>query len=173
MKKFLQYSGICALLLGAAALILMMVTPGILSTGQLGSHTFPGMTIIFGGTAVASSGGASASLFTYKPSPMGLIAWILAIVALGIVLLGVILPALKIKVLEKFAGLLNLCAVVLFVLAGVFMFIIIPTFSAANDNMNLNNYGLGAGWIIGAILFIAAGAVAILPTIADFVGRKK
>lgn len=171
IMKALKYSGIGALLLGAAGFILMMVTNAIVNAGDYASHLFPGTTVIFGGKATLSGGGAAISVLTYNPSPLALIGWILALVALVVVLLGVILPLLNINILEKFAGALNLAAVVLFVLAGVFMFIVIPTFSAANNNLNLDGYGIGSGWIIGAILFIAAGVVAILPAIMDFAGK--
>ena len=172
MKKFLKFSGICAALIGLVAFILMLATPGILKLGDNAAHVYPGTTVIFGGKAVLSSGGASLSAFTYNGSALEIIAFILALLALVVVIVGIILPALKINALQKFAGILNIFAVVCFVLAGVFMFIAIPTFSAANDNMNLDGYGLGAGWVIGGILYIAAGVVAILPAAVNLMGKK-
>ena len=81
-------------------------------------------------------------------------AWIFILVGLVIVLLGIILPLLKVHALEKFAGLLNLVAVLLFVVAGVFMFIVVPTFYAANNLDVPSNAAIGAGWVIGGILSI-------------------
>lgn len=173
MAKFLKYSGICALVLGIVAFILMMATPSIIETGDYATHLFPGTTVIFGGKGALISGDASLSVLTYKGSPLALIGWILTLIALIIILAGVILPLLKINALEKVAGILNLVAVIMLILAGVFMFLAIPTFSAANDNMNLKNYGLGAGWVIGGILCIAAGAIAILPAVMDFASKRK
>ena len=36
-----------------------------------------------------------------------------------------------------------------------------------------NNVALGAGWVIGGILALVAGIVAVLPAVADFLGKKK
>ena len=93
-------------------------------------------------------------------------------------LAGFILPLLKVKALDKFAGILNLIAVCALVTAGILLFFSVPVFYQANKDgaigvYNQDVYHLGAGWIIGAILSIVAGAIAILPTAMDFIGKKK
>ena len=167
MKKFLKYAGICSLVLAIVAFILMMATKAIVKTDN-SDYFVKGTMAIFGGTE--SLFGALS--IKYEGSVMALLAWIFALVALLIVLLGVILPLLKVKALTKFAGLLNLIACVLFVLAGVFMFFVVPTWYAANGLDVPSKVGIGAGWVIGAILYLGAGAAAILPAAMDFAAKK-
>ena len=145
----------------------MMATNAIVvSIGNTQAVT-KGTTAIFGETTSTILGDVKTN-----PSVLALLAWIFILVGLVIVLLGIILPLLKVHALEKFAGLLNLVAVLLFVVAGVFMFIVVPTFYAANNIDVPNNAAIGAGWVIGGILSILGGAIAILPAAADFLGKK-
>ena len=167
MKKLLKYSGFISLVLVVVAFILMMATNAIVvSIGNTQAAT-KGTTAIFGETTSTILGDVKTN-----PSVLALLAWIFILVGLVIVLLGIILPLLKVHALEKFAGLLNLVAVLLFVVAGVFMFIVVPTFYAANNIDVPNNAAIGAGWVIGGILSILGGAIAILPAAADFLGKK-
>ena len=167
MKKLLKYSGFISLVLVVVAFILMMATNAIV----VGSGNFQavtkGTTAIFGETTSTILGDVKTN-----PSVLALLAWIFILVGLVIVLLGIILPLLKVHALEKFAGVLNLVAVLLFVVAGVFMFIVVPTFASANSWPSTNDVHIGAGWVIGGILSIVGGVVAILPAAADFLGKK-
>ena len=171
MKKVLQFSGLISLVLAVVAFILMMATNAIVqSSGSLQVVT-EGTKAIFGkvehGTLIDVE---------YKLAPMALIAWILILVGMIIVLAGVVLPLLKVTALEKFAGILNLVALVCFVLGGIFMFIIVPSYFTANgvEASDIpDNAKIGAGWVIGGIIAIAAGAFAILPAAAAFIGSKK
>lgn len=167
MKKYLKYAGICSLVLAVVAFILMLATNAIVvGSGNL-QLVYPGTTVIFG---KHESGILGAD---YNPSPLALIAWILGLAGMVIVLLGIIMPLFKVKFFTKFAGLLNLIAVGCLVVAGIFMFIVVPTFFGNNGNGSVpNNAAIGAGWIIGAILYIVAGAVALLPAISDFMSKK-
>lgn len=164
MKKLLQFSGLISLVLAIVAFILMMATNAVIvGSGNLQVVT-PGTTAIFG---------KSGTLGDTHPSALALIGWILLLAGLIIVLLGVVLPLLKIKALEKFSGILDIVALVCFVLCGVFMFLVVPTFYSANNTDVPNNAAIGAGWVIGGILAIAAGAFAILPAASAFMGKKK
>ena len=164
MKKVLKYSGIISLILAAIAFILMMATNAVIQGSGSVQVVTAGTTAIFG---------KSGTLVDMKPSVLALLGWILILVGLIIVLLGVILPLLKVTALEKFAGILNLAAVICFVLGGIFMFLVVPTFYGANDMDVPNNASIGAGWVIGGILAIAGGVFAILPAAMDFIGKKK
>ena len=166
MKKLLKYSGFISLVLVVVAFILMMATNSVI-VGS-GDHAIPysGVKAIFGETTSTILGDVKTN-----PSVLALLAWIFILVGLVIVLLGIILPLLKVHALEKFAGLLNLVAVLLFVVAGVFMFIVVPTFASANSWPSTNDVHIGAGWVIGGILSIVGGVVAILPAAADFLGK--
>ena len=169
MKKVLQFSGLISLVLAVVAFVLMMATNAIVqSSGSLQLVT-EGTKAIFG----KIEHGALADV-EYKLAPMALLAWIFILVGLLIVAAGVILPLLKINALEKFAGILNLVALVLFVVGGIFMFCVMPSYFKANGADSVpDSAAIGAGWVIGGILAIAAGAFAILPAVAAFLGKKK
>ena len=168
MKKFLQFAGVISLALGVIAFVLMMATNALnVDSGILGNLTIGGITAIFGHK---STGLLDPE---YKAAVLGLIAWILVLVGMLVVLCGILLPLLKVKALEKFSGILDIAALVCFVLAGIFMFIVVPSFAGANEWNNTDGITIGAGWVIGGILAIAAGALAILPAAANFLAKKK
>ena len=171
MKKLLQFSGLISLVLAIVAFILMMATNAMVnSSGNLQVVT-AGTTAIFGKTESTILGDV-----VTKPSALALIGWILMIVGMIIVCLGVVLPLLKINALEKFSGILDIVALACFVIAGIFMFLVVPTFYAANgvEAKDIpNTAAIGAGLVIGGILAIVAGAFAILPAAAAFLCKKK
>ena len=167
MKKHLQFAGIISLALAVIAFVLMMVTNAMTVSGLLGDYVVGGTSAIFGHQ---STGLLDPDL---KLAPLALIGWILVLVGLIVVLLGVVLPLLKINALEKFSGILDIVALVCFVLGGIFMFVVIPSFASANGWNTTDGVTIGAGWVIGGILFIVAGAFAILPAAAAFLGKKK
>ena len=168
MKKFLQFAGVISLALGVIAFVLMMATNALnVDSGILGNLTIGGITAIFGHK---STGLLDPE---YKAAVLGLIAWILVLVGMLVVLCGILLPLLKVKALEKFSGILDIAALVCFVLAGIFMFIVVPSFAGANEWNNTDGVTIGVGWVIGGILAIAAGALAILPAAANFLAKKK
>lgn len=168
MKKVLQFSGIISVVVGVIGLVLLLATNAIIvGSGSLQVVT-KGTTAIFGAKTETIIGTA-----TTNPSVLALIGFILTIVGLVVVCCGVVLPLLKVKGIEKFAGLINLVAIVCFVVAGVFAFLVVPSFYGANNSDVPNNAVIGAGWVIGGILLLVAGGFAILPTAADFLGKKK
>ena len=165
MKNLLKFSGIIAVGLAVVAMILMMATPVLTYTSGSKTYAIDGTAAIFGGD--------------FKLAWTALLAWIFVLVALVVLIAGIVLPMLKIKV--PVAGILNLVAVALLIVAGIFLFITKGAFVAANDDgsligallgASLDQYGLGAGWVIGGILAIAGGVFAILPAAFDFVRKK-
>ena len=169
MKKVLQFSGLISLVLAIVAFILMMASDAVIQPIAGNTQTvYAGTTAIFGKTESTILGDV-----VTKPSALALIGWILMLVGMIIVCAGVVLPLLKINALEKFAGILNLVALVCFVLGGIFMFLVVPTFYAANEWDVQDSTKIGAGWVIGGIVAIVAGAFAILPAAAAFLGKKK
>ena len=168
MKKVLQFAGVISLALAVIAFVLMMATNAMtVDNGVLGQFSISGITAIFGHK---STGLLDPE---YKAAVLALLAWIFILVGMVVVLLGVVLPLLKINVLEKFSGILDIVALVCFVLGGVFMFIVIPSFASANEWNNTDGVSIGAGWVIGGILAIVAGACAIAPAAAAFLAKKK
>lgn len=171
MKKFLRFAGLCSAILAVVTFILMMATPAILYDGK--DVVAEGTTAIFGKTTTYGGGIISFSS-KIDLAWTALLAWIFVLLAMLILICGVILPLLKVKALEKFAGLLNVCAVILLVVAGIFMFVTAPAFFTANGFDNVpNKCALGPGWVIGGIIAIVAGVIAILPAVADFLGKGK
>ena len=168
MKKVLQFSGVISLVLAVVAIVLVLATPAM-KFSLLSETLIPGTTAIFGEKTTV----LGREVVVYKPSVLALIGWILALVGVLVVLCGVILPLLKVKGIKKFAGVMNVVAVVCLVLAGVFMFLVVPTFVSANGGEVSEYHHIGAGWVIAGILSIAAGAFAILPAAADFLAKKK
>ncbi|MCR5514378.1 MAG: hypothetical protein K6F36_02950 [Bacilli bacterium] len=168
MKTFLKYSGFLAAVIAVVGFILMMATPAFSN----GDHVINGTAAIFG-EDLGEVLGLSGHLDAAWSATLG---WILAIIGMIALILGVVLPLLK---LEKFAGLVNLIALVALVIAGVFIFISQPcsvTGSGYGGSATTNPYSdhtLTATWIIAAILYIAAGAIAILPAAMDLFGKKK
>lgn len=170
MKTFLKFSGLISLVAAVVGFVLMLATQAIVITSGNTTYFFTGPDVMFGCTKSALGGLLAA---TYKAAPLALISFILVVVALLVLLAGFVLPLAKVKALERFAGVLNLCALVCLVLAGIFMFSVVPNFFAANELNVPNNTTVGAGWVIGGIIYIAAGAVAICPACADFFGKNK
>ena len=173
MKKVLKYSGIISLILAAIAFILMMASPAVVYKSGSTTIEFGGTMAIFGGPTDLNQKGILLITGDAKLSIMALLAWILILVGMIIILLGVILPLLKVTALEKFAGVLNLIAVICLILGGVFMFLVVPTFFSANDRSVPDGTSITFGWVFGGILAIAGGVFAILPAAMDFIGKKK
>ena len=178
MKKFLQFSGLIAAVLAIASFILLLTCPALVySSGFTDPVSIAGIDAIFGKVSSTTILGAQVSATVYNATPSAIIAFILLIVAMVVLILGALLPILKIKALNKFAGLLNLIAVITLVVAGVLVFIEVPCFCAAQSTENItvstDGYSLGAGWTISGILAIVAGVLAIAPTFADFLAKGK
>lgn len=175
MKKVLKFAGIISAVLALVAFILLMATPvASYKDGNLTGY-YEGMNAIFGtGKQNLASGGVSLTGdFDGKLAWSGLLAWIFVLLALLILIAGIVLPLLKVKAMDKFAGLLNLIAVGLLIVAGVFAFISRAVFWSVNEFSSNDGWSLGAGWIIGGILLVLAGLVAIAPAAIDFIGKKK
>lgn len=172
MKKYLKYSGLCAAVLAIVAFILVMVGQSIVYAhdGDIDGIA-SAAEMIFGGTR-----GSGVLVVKVNLAATALIGWILLLAGMLIVIAGVVLPLLKVRALEKFAGVLNLVAVGAMVTAGILFLFSKPAWQSANPDLAQfipDEAGLSANFVIGAILSIVAGAVAILPAAFDFVGSKK
>ena len=166
MKKFLKFSGIIAAVVAIIAFILLLATNGAILKSGNSQWNYEGTLVLFGGERPR--------LFSsrhFQASVPGLIGWILVLSAIVILLLGVVLPLIKVKALDKFAGLLNLIAVIALIVGGILVFFAASAFVSANDLSK--DTTLGVGWVFAGILAIVAGVLAILPAVFDFVGKKK
>ena len=168
MKKYLKYSGIVACLFALVAFILFMATTGVFYKYGNTQYNYPGTTVLFGATGQTWLGTETHINLAWT----GLVGWILIIVAMLILAAGIVLPLLKVKALDKYAGILNLVAVCALVAAGILLFCSRAAFCGAN-NWDTDGANLGAGWVIAGILSILGGVCAVLPAAVAFVGGKK
>ena len=186
MKRALKFAGLCAAVLALVAFIILLTAHGINyafpeSFLLSGAGWYSGQAVLFGkGAAYASAtiagiGGGTTGTFEGKGAVIALVAWILIIVAVVALLAGVILPMLKVKGAEKVAGVLNLLAALLLVVAGVMLFFTVKSFTGANEvNKDaVKYYHLGGGWVVAAIFSIAAGVFSMVPACVDFVSKRK
>ena len=167
MKKVLPFAGLIAFVCALIALILMLATNGVIVTSGNLQVNYAGTTVIFGKTESTILGDA-----VTKPSVLALIGFILLAVGLLAACAGVLGGVLKVKALQKMGGLFALIAAGCFLVAGIFMFLAVPTFYGANDAKVPDGAALGAGWVIGAILNLVAAACAALPAIMGLLGKK-
>ena len=167
MKKVLPFAGLIAFVLALVALILMLATNGVIVTSGNLQVNYAGTTVLFGKTESTILGDV-----VTKPSVLALISFILLVVGLLAACAGVLGGLLKVKALQKLGGLLALVAAGCFLVAGIFMFLAVPTFYGANDANVPDGAALGAGWVIGAILNLVAAAFAALPAVMGLLGKK-
>ena len=172
MKTVLKFAGVISLVAGVAALILFLTTPGLNYTASsqiLGGSTtsqIAGQTLIFGGENIAINWA-------------GLGIFIALVCGLVLLFCGFILPIANAKAAKKFAGLLNFLAACGLIAAGVFAFFIIPAFTSVNGSASFDfgtilkgEYSITFTWIIAAIVAIAGGVFALLPTVANLSSKK-
>lgn len=167
MKKVLPFAGLIAFATAAVALVLMLATNGVVVTSGNLQLNYAGTTVVFGKTESTILGDA-----VTKPSVLALIGFILLVVGLLASCAGVLGGLLKVKALQKFGGLFMLVAAGCFLVAGIFMFLAVPTFYGANDAKVPDGAALGAGWVIGAILALVGAAFSALPAIMGLLGKK-
>ncbi len=148
MKKYFKFAAPVAFLLGLVAFILLLATPAIHGKAWIFEGDIDGTTVIFGNDNA-------------KLAPISLIAWILVLVSLLALLVAILGPVLKVKALEKYAGLLSFCGGLLLVVAGVLTFFAVPSFASANGDGKTDGLSLNAGWIIAGILSLLGGVAAV------------
>ena len=148
MKQFLKFAGFVALGLALIGFILMMATPAI---------KFHGNTLAEGTDAIFGKKVAGYDVF--KPSVLALFAWIFVLLSMLFLMVNAVLVLVKKDIFAKHAKIIFIVLAILLILAGVFMFLVIPTFISTNGGGSADGTSIGVGWIIGAILLIGAGAV--------------
>ena len=166
MKKFLQFSGLIAAALALATFIFMLAGAGLVYRSNNSAHYVPGTIVIFGGDL-------KLSILTLECSPAAtaLIAWIFVLLAMLALIVISVLPLLKVKALDKFAGLITLCAAGLLFVAGILLFLSKVAFTGANSNA-FDDYHLAFPFVFAGILAIGAAGVAALPTVMGLLGKK-
>ena len=174
MKKLFKFAGLAAALLALIGFILIMATHvANYKDGNLSGY-FEGMNAIFGTGKTSTTVGSITAVgdFDDKLAWSGLLAWIFALLAILALVCVSVLPLLKVKALDKFLGLITLVAAGLLIVAAIFAFVSKGVLFAVNEYNNANDWTLGAGWVIGGILFILAGGVAACPVVLGLLGKK-
>ena len=151
MKKVLKFAGLISAVLALAAFIFLLAGNAIVYETSNATYKITGTRALFGGEVETILGTVK-----YKPAATALIAWILILVAIIILVLGVVLPLLKVKALEKFAGILNLVAVCALVVGGILLFFTKTVYASTND-LNLDDWKLAFAFVFAGILSILAG----------------
>lgn len=174
MKKVLKFAPLCALLLTIVAFILLFATKSIVYANGNLQGWYDGPCALFGnGQSLAAWGGISvAGKFEGKAAWNAILAFIFILVGLLALIVSSIMVFVKIKALEKFGGLIALIAGGLLLVAGIFIFFTLPAFAGANEWGNTNNYALGGGWVVAAILAILGGVASACPAVLALVEKK-
>lgn len=166
MKKFLQFSGLIAAALALAAFIFLMAGSALVYRSGDNASYVPGIRVIFGGEVKTWLGTVKYSL-----AATALVAWIFILLAVLVLIAVAVLPLLKVKALDKYAGLLTLCAAGLLLVAGILLFFSKASYSGANSNI-FDDWSLSFPHVFAAILAIAAAGVAACPTVMGLLGKK-
>ena len=171
MKKALKFSGLAALLFALVAFILLMASHSVVYADNT-ANWYSGISAVFGGgtAQVDIMGWSKSGSVDAKLAWPALIGWILIVVAMVILLAGVVLPLLKVKALDKFAGMITLCAAALLVVAAILIFCSKAAFVAANNAFD--DYGLSFAFVFAGILSILAAGIAALPACMNLIGKK-
>ena len=179
MKNLLKFAPLCALLLAIVSFILLLAGQALVHDYQvLGSnlHDYYTAPVVMFGQGEAVLLGTSVKYAAddgVKGAWNAILAFIFLIVALVALVVSSIMVFVQIKALEKFSGLIALVAGGLLLVAGIFMFFTKGAFAAANDwEDGLKDYGLGAAWVISAILAILGGLVSAFPAVLALVEKK-
>ena len=164
MKKFLEFSGLIAAALALAAFIFLLAGNGLVYTYNNSASYVPGAIVVFGGDLKG--------LLTIhcKPAATALIAWILILLSMLVLIALFVLPLLKVKALDKFAGLITLCAAGLLIVSAILIFCSKAAFVGANDAFD--SYKLTFAFVFAGILSILGGAVAALPACLKLLDKK-
>ena len=147
LKKFGVLGGFA---LGLIGFILVSVTDGV--TNNLGYGVTMNVAtkhILFGAD-------------NSKVVVVELIGWILAIVALILLLAIVIGQFANVAAINKLAGLIGLGAGCLLAIAGVIALFVVPAYMGTY-NIDGKGFGIGAGWVFGGLLMVCGGGLAVLP----------
>ena len=184
--KLLPFAGICAAGLVVAAFILLLATTGVsynyttILLGRTGSATFSGQMTLFGGEFVYDFGGGYTVSDPVAGSGVALTSWILVLAALAVLVVTFVLSLVKIKIVIRLAGLLNLAAAGVLIAAGIMLLTVPGNFVAANqdrfDWFSVFSNGdtvLGAGWIVAAILCFVGALVAAVPGCLELFAKIK
>lgn len=181
MKKFLKYSGLIALGLVVAGFVLTMVTRAFVDKVAPAENWISSAAVLFGKGEVHYTYDLpilgkveKTGIWDCELSGAALTGWIFALISILSLAGGAVLPLLKVKLSDKVAACVNLGAVVLLITAGIVTFCSLPSFVGNNDvSWMTDNFNLSFGWVLAGIFYLVAGAIAICPTVVDFISKKK
>ena len=165
-KKILQFSAVIALFFVIIGFILFLATDSIVNDSGDG--------VITGTAAIFGDKGSIGGIITVevKPAPVALVGWIFILLSMIALIVVSVLPVLHLVIKKGKAinlatgvagAVLSFAIGFLLLLAGVFMLLVLPSFDSANSTSFADNYLIGPGWIVGAVLVFLAALVMLLP----------
>ena len=161
MEIFRKWGIYLSLFLTIVAFILMMAAPFCYAILRGERFEIEGIHAIFGDSQY--------SPLPYN-SPAALFAWIIGL--LGILALIALIgwSFLGGEIESRYKGIVELILAVGFVIAGILVFIVIPTYFANNgeDEDILMFFNLSGGWITSGILYILSGLTIAIPGYLNF-----
>ena len=167
MKKLSKFSYLFALPFTIISFVLMLATNAIINDKYKVDIFVPGTEAVFGHKPISEIDPPS------NPSPLALTAWILALVAILIIVLGVFLRFIYRDELEKAHIVLSFIAIICLILAGIFMFNVVSTFWSANDmGYPLKGTRIGTGWGVAASFYFLSALILLFPIVVSFADRS-
>ena len=157
MEIFRKWGIYLSLFLIIVAFILMMAAPACFYRNTI---EVAGIQAIFGDKN---------AIWTHN-SPAALFAWIIGLLGILAMIALIGWSFLGGEIESRYKGIVELILAVGFVIAGILVFIVIPTYFANNgeDEDILMFFNLSGGWIASGILYILSGLTIAIPGYLNF-----
>ena len=157
MEIFRKWGIYLSLLLTIVAFILMMAAPACFYRNYI---EIAGIQAIFGDKN---------DVWTHN-SPAALFAWIIGLLGILAMIALIGWSFLGGEIESRYKGIVELILAVGFVIAGILVFIVIPTYFANNGENEdvLMFFDLSGGWIASGILYILSGLTIAIPGYLNF-----
>ena len=157
MEIFRKWGIYLSLFLTIVAFILMMAAPACFYRNYI---EIAGIQAIFGDKN---------DVWTHN-SPAALFAWIIGLLGILAMIALIGWSFLGGEIESRYKGIVELILAVGFVIAGILVFIVIPTYFANNGENEdiLMFFDLSGGWIASGILYILSGLTIAIPGYLNF-----
>ena len=157
MEIFRKWGIYLSLFLTIVAFILMMAAPACFYRNYI---EIAGIQAIFGDRN---------DVWTHN-SPAALFAWIIGLLGILAMIALIGWSFLGGEIESRYKGIVELILAVGFVIAGILVFIVIPTYFANNGENEdiLMFFDLSGGWIASGILYILSGLTIAIPGYLNF-----
>ena len=166
MRILNRLSYLFALPFTIASFILMLTSDAIILTYNKTIITFSGTDVVFGwypnGTTIH-----------YDPSPLAKAAWIIALVAIILMIFGMILRFIYGDELHGFHVFLGIILIAGLIIVGVFLFLAVPTFMEANDyGLFTDRCVIGNMWGLAGAFYFLSSLIIAFPLVFSIAKRR-